>query len=93
MNTLTVPTLTSEVTVIQYLTQERQATEKHEFVEGIIYAMAGANKEYNIITVNIVSVLHQQFKQRSCNVYANDIRVKVNQTDYFYPDVVAVWRF
>lgn len=78
------------ITPEEYLIFERQADERHEFVEGIIYAMSGASRAHNIITVNIASAFNNQFKGRNCNVYASDMRVKVNQTDYTYPDIVAV---
>ncbi len=78
------------ITPEEYLTFERQADEKHEFVEGIIYAMAGASRSHVIIVSNLVISLGVQFKSRNCNVYANDMRVKVNQADYTYPDVIAV---
>jgi Uma2 family endonuclease len=34
--------------------------------------------------------LHLAFKKRHCKVYSSDMRVKVNKSDYVYPDVVAV---
>ena len=51
-----------EITPQEYLVFERQATEKHEFVDGIIYAMSGASKEHNLIAVNMVAELHLAFK-------------------------------
>jgi Uma2 family endonuclease len=82
--------LTTSITPTEYLLQERQALEKHEFVEGIIYAMAGASKEHCLITTNVSGELYLALKNRPCNIYSNDMRVKVNQNDYTYPDVVAV---
>lgn len=74
----------------EYLFQERQHSQKHEFVEGIIYAMASASEEHVLITGNIFGEIHSIFKHRPCKVYNNDMRVKVNKNDYVYPDVVAV---
>jgi Uma2 family endonuclease len=84
------PQLAVKITSQEYLAFERQATEKHEFVDGIIYAMSGASKEHNFITINVAAELHLAFKKRPCVVCANDMRVKVNKSDYVYPDVVAV---
>jgi len=84
------PQLATKITPQEYLVFERQATEKHEFVDGIIYAMSGASKEHNFISSNITGELYLAFKKRPCVVCANDMRVKVNESDYVYPDVVAV---
>ena len=74
-----------------YLQQERQATEKHEFVDGIIYAMAGASERHVLINGNLFGELRAQFKGRPCKAYANDLRVNISASgDYVYPDVVAL---
>ncbi len=82
--------LNAPVTLEDYLSFERQATKKYEFVEGIIYAMSGASRQHNMIVGNLHGELWTHFKKRHCNVYMSDMRVKVNQTDYVYPDVVAL---
>jgi Uma2 family endonuclease len=74
-----------------YLAQERLSTQKHEFVDGIIYAMAGASESHILVSGNIFGELRTQFKGRACKVYANDLRVNISATgDYVYPDVVAL---
>ncbi len=79
------------LSVTDYLTLERDATEKHEFVDGVIYAMAGASERHNLVSGNLFGELRAQFKGRPCKVYANDLRVNLSVThDYVYPDVVAV---
>jgi Uma2 family endonuclease len=84
------PKLQETISSEDYLFQERQNSQKHEFVEGIIYAMAGASEEHVLITGNVFGEIYSIFKQRSCKVYNNDMRVKVNKNDYVYPDIVAV---
>ncbi|MDG4554045.1 MAG: Uma2 family endonuclease [Candidatus Competibacter sp.] len=75
----------------QYLALERQANHKSEYVNGGIFAMAGASKEHNQIAFNIAGELHAQLKNRPCLAYVNDMRVKVGATGlYTYPDVAAL---
>lgn len=75
----------------QYLSIERAAEYKSEYVDGEIYAMSGASEEHNLISGNIFAALHSQFRGRACRVYTSDMRVKVSPTGvYTYPDVVAV---
>ena len=74
----------------EYLKFEREAEEKHEFIDGEIVAMAGASREHNIIGTNISSELHFQLKGKTCEIYANDMRVRMRKERYGYPDVVVV---
>ena len=75
----------------EYLIKEREADFKSEYRNGDIVAMPGASREHNLITVNITSGLHIQLLDRPCEVYTNDMRVKVSDTGlYTYPDVVVV---
>lgn len=75
----------------EYLIKEREADFKSEYREGDIVAMPGASRQHNLITVNISSSLHIQLLDRSCEVYTNDMRVKVSNTGlYTYPDVIVV---
>ena len=79
-------------TAEEYLAMERSSLEgKCEFVDGQIFAMVGASREHNLIGVNIASELRTQLKDRPCETYANDMRVKAAEAKgYHYPDIVVV---
>lgn len=75
----------------EYLAKERKADFKSEFYRGEMFAMSGASREHILITGNLVAALHTQFKGRCCEVYSNDMRIKVSATGlYTYPDLVIV---
>lgn len=79
------------ITVEEYLARERAAEYKSEYLNGEIFAMAGASRPHNLITGNIYAKLHAQLERRSCNVYPSDMRLKVSGTGlYTYPDVMVV---
>ena len=61
----------------EYLALERHAEYKSEYVAGTIVAMSGASREHNLIVTNIITSLVQQLRGRPCEVYANDMRVKM----------------
>ena len=74
----------------EYLALERQAEFRSEYVAGEMFAMAGASRRHNRIVTNLVAALDGQLRARPCNVYSNDMRVKMQSTGlYTYPDVVA----
>jgi len=78
-------------TAEDYLTLERSASYKSEFHDGQIYAMTGASRKHNLITVNIAGELRSQLKKRPCEAYINDMRVKAAEApSYHYPDITVV---
>ena len=60
-----------------YLRLERQAEYKSEYLNGEIFAMSGASRKHNLLTVNISASLNQQLRGKACEVYASEMRVNV----------------
>lgn len=79
------------ITAADYLALERQAETKSEYLNGYIYAMSGASRNHNRITLSLGSMLHSRLKDKPCEPFVNDMRVKVSPTGlYTYPDVIVV---
>lgn len=77
------------VTPADYLTLERRAETRNEYLNGSIYAMSGASRNHNRITVNLTAALHNRLRGKTCEPFAGTMRVKVSPTGlYTYPDVV-----
>src|SRR5947207_3619005 len=75
----------------EYLRRERQAEYKSEYLNGEIFAMAGASEQHNLIAGNIFGELREQLKTGSCRAYTSDMRVRVRSNGlYTYPDVIVV---
>ncbi|MBI1299818.1 Uma2 family endonuclease [bacterium] len=87
-------TITPDVTYCtpeEYLEKERTAEAKSEYRDGETYAMAGASRAHNLITLNTAGELRSALRSRPCETYMNDMRVKVAKSRlYTYPDVVVV---
>lgn len=78
-------------TAAEYLALERASEEKHEYFAGEIYLMSGASRKHNLITLNLVTSLNVQLRDRACEVYASAMRVRIPAANsYTYPDVVVV---
>ena len=74
----------------EYLAQELTANERHEYVDGKIYLMAGSSKRHNRIALNIASYFNQLTRDSNCQVYASDMKVRIKErSSYYYPDVVV----
>jgi Uma2 family endonuclease len=81
----------SYLTPEEYLALERKAERKSEYFDGEMFATSGASREHNLIVTNIIREISQQLKERPCEVYPSDMRVKIPATGlYTYPDVVVV---
>src|SRR5690606_31274388 len=64
---------------------------KHEFLDGLVWAMAGGSPEHAAIAANIVALLVNQLAGRRCRVFSSDLRVRVKATGLAtYPDVTVV---
>lgn len=75
----------------EYLALERKAEHKSEYIDGIIYAMAGGSERHNLIAANIIIALGTQLRNRPCRVYTSDLKVGApNSTRFFYPDVSVI---
>lgn len=80
---------TNKITEEEYLQGELVAEFKHEFIDGEVYAMAGASGNHNLLSGNIFAELKNQLKGTSCRTFIADMKVKVTN-GFFYPDVMVV---
>lgn len=80
---------TNKITEAEYLQGELVAAFKHEFIDGEVYAMAGASEYHNLLAGNIFAELKNQLKGTPCRTFIADMKVKVAD-DFFYPDVMVV---
>jgi Uma2 family endonuclease len=73
----------------EYLEGELISEVKHEYIDGSVYAMAGASKNHERIVGNVFGELRSHLKNSPYEPFSSDIKVKVGQ-DFFYPDVMVV---
>ncbi|MFT4152575.1 Uma2 family endonuclease [Parafilimonas sp.] len=74
-----------------FLEWEREQECKHEYVDGEVLAMSGASINHNKIVTNIVGNLWPYLKDKSCDIFASDLRVSVKWKDsFFYPDATII---
>lgn len=79
----------SYLSVADYLAGERESDVRHEYVDGQVYAMAGASDRHNRIAGNIFSRLNDHLVDDECEPFISDMKVKVDPVLYYYPDVVV----
>jgi len=77
------------ISVEEYLAGELLADTKHEYIDGDVYAMAGASKNHQSIAGNVLAEIRQHLKNTHCRPFGSDVKVKVGN-QFFYPDVMVV---
>lgn len=82
----------SHILFDDYLEGERDVNTRSEYVDGEIYAMAGASETHNTITHTLGSAIDNALKD-TCRVWQSDMKVvgKTNDNKPFayYPDIMA----
>jgi len=84
-------------TEAEYLALEREADERHEYLDGVIYAMAGEKTPHGNISVNLVRLISAHLLDKPCQTFTKDMKVRSGPLPrwrqstkglYSYPDLV-----
>jgi Uma2 family endonuclease len=77
------------VSVEDYLAAEEDSPIKHEYVAGVVYAMAGARNVHNEISLNISGELRTRLRGKPCKPYNSDTKIRIRSASeirFYYPD-------
>ncbi|HNG46256.1 MAG TPA: Uma2 family endonuclease [Agitococcus sp.] len=76
------------ITEQDYLSGELESDIRHEYIDGQVYAMAGAHKDHNRVAGEVFRIIANHLQNKPCQPYASDMKVKVGK-NFFYPDVMV----
>jgi Uma2 family endonuclease len=74
----------------EYLEGELVSPIKHEYLGGVVYAMAGARNVHNDIAGNAFDSLHARLRGKPCRPYNSDTKVRLRLPAglrFYYPDL------
>jgi Uma2 family endonuclease len=77
-------------TLDDYFAIEETSLVKHEFLDGEIFAMAGASLAHNDIAANLLMLLRSALRETGCRAFGSDLRIATHGGLYTYPDVSVV---
>ena len=87
-------------TVDEYLTLERAADERHEYIDGEIFEMAGESDNHGIVSANLSGEFHIRLKGTDCQQRVKDTKIKTGgfarkvgeskKGMFSYPDLVVI---
>lgn len=82
--------ITNYISPQEYLALEEDSPIKHEYIDGEIYAMAGASDAHVTIAGNLFAMLRNHLRGTGCRVYMSDMKAFVEAADsFYYPDVMV----
>lgn len=74
----------------KYLQLEESSPVKHEYIDGYIYAMAGASDSHVTVAGNLFALLRSHVRGSGCRVYIADMKARIESLNrYYYPDVMV----
>lgn len=80
----------NRVAAQDYLASELVSPIKHEYLGGIVYAVAGARNVHNDIAGNTYHSLRNHLRDKRCKPYNSGTKIRLllsGQTRFYYPDV------
>jgi len=81
------------VSVEDYLAAELVSPVKHEYLGGVVYAMAGGRNAHNLIASNTLVALGSRLRGRRCRAFNSDTKIRVRlptHVRFYYPDVSVI---
>jgi Uma2 family endonuclease len=78
------PQLTPE----EYFIWEEKQLEKHEYIDGELYAMSGGSVNHGRIAIKFITMFDTHLENSGCIIGNSDIKINIlNTNNYTYPDV------
>ena len=78
------------ISYAEYLVLETKGESRHEWLEGIVYAMAGGTLDHSGLCAAVITALSVGAAGRPCRVFTSDARVRVRATGLAtYPDAAV----
>ena len=81
------------MTVDEFLEAEQHFEVKHEYLDGVIYAMAGAGTPHNEIASNLSGILYTRLRGKPCKAFGSDMKLRLQRgvsRYFYYPDAMIV---
>ncbi len=78
-----------------YLSGELLGRVKHEYLGGMVYAMAGGRNVHNLIASNALVAFGTRFRGQSCRAFNSDTKICVRlpgHVRFYYPDASVICR-
>lgn len=79
----------------EYLSAEAISDQRHEFLNGAVYAMPDSSPIHSIIKVNLICALANRLADSPYRTFGGDMKLRVHRgldVRHYYPDAMVVCR-
>ncbi|WP_026079576.1 Uma2 family endonuclease [Spirulina subsalsa] len=70
----------------EYLELEHNSNIRHEYQQGLVYAMTGGSDDHDELTLNFLELMRQQVRNQGCSVRSGNVKVNYADDFFYYPD-------
>ena len=78
------------LTPAEYLVWEEKQAQKHEYIDGQIYAMSGGSVNHGRIGIRLTTLLESHLQDGTCIPGNSDVKIRIpHSQNYTYPDASA----
>lgn len=75
----------------EYLALEATTGQRHQYIDGFAYAMAGSEPEHASIAANVIAALANLLRGGRCRVYSSDLKLRVPENgNAYYADAAVI---
>ncbi|XGB41711.1 MAG: Uma2 family endonuclease [Nodosilinea sp. LVE1205-7] len=72
----------------EYLALETESSVKHEYRNGVVWAMAGTSDRHNTIALNLALAIRAKLRGSHCSVYFAEVKARLEECNcFYYPDL------
>ncbi len=88
---MSLPLAMPVVTTREYLDIERRSEARHEYLDGMVYLMAGESPAHSTICFNLAVIVGEQLRGTPCRGFSPNMKVRAGEKGlYAYPDLAVV---
>jgi Uma2 family endonuclease len=70
----------------EYLAMEQDNSIRHEYRQGLVYAMAGGSDDHSRLAINLLTELNLHLRNGDCQFFSGDVKVNYRADFFYYPD-------
>lgn len=79
----------NRITPQEYLSGESLSPMRHEYVDGLVYAMAGTSAGHNRRIKRVEALLRAAKGGKPCSMFTENLKVRVDKSNsYYYPGLI-----
>lgn len=70
----------------EYLELEHKSNIRHEYRQGLVYAMAGGSDDHSRLAINFLTAVNLHLRNSPCCFLGGDVKVNYADQFFYYPD-------